>query len=141
MNVDGVERISLDELCTLVSIGKRTVRFYIQSGLLARPVGEKRGAYYTQEHLEQLLKIKQWKERGVSLDRIRELIEEGVDLNSPIPPRPVKQGGVEVWSRIHVEDGIELQIQANRSRLTPEQVRVLVRGVADLMSSIREKEH
>ena len=85
---------SLDELCLLADCVKRTVRYYIQIGLVSRPVGEARAARYTGEHLNQLLRIKKLSEAGVSLERIREVLADiraakvkiglaSVSLNAP----------------------------------------------------------
>ena len=51
------KKFSLEELSELTGISRRTIRFYIQKGLMNGPEGEKRGAYYTTEHLEDLLRI------------------------------------------------------------------------------------
>ena len=59
---------TLDDLCTLAELPKRTVRYYIQLGLVDRPIGETRAAHYTSHHLEQLLQTRKWSEAGVSLD-------------------------------------------------------------------------
>ena len=59
---------------TLVDLPKRTVRYYMQIGLVDRPEGLNRGAKYYARHLEQLLGIRKWQEAGLSLDRIRELL-------------------------------------------------------------------
>jgi DNA-binding transcriptional MerR regulator len=66
---------SIDQLCTLAAVPKRTVRYYIQIGLLDRPVGETRGAHYLSSHLENLLRIKQLADAGVSLERIGEVLK------------------------------------------------------------------
>ncbi len=50
---------TLDELCTLTDLTKRTVRYYMQMGLVERPIGETRAAHYTSGHLDQLLRVKQ----------------------------------------------------------------------------------
>ena len=49
---------SLQELATLVELPERTVRYYIQLGLVDRPEGETRAARYGERHLEQLLEIR-----------------------------------------------------------------------------------
>ncbi len=124
---------TLEELCTLVEINKRKVRFYIQKGLVDRPEGTGKGAHYSHRHLEQLLAIRKWKDAGVSLERIQELLEDTgqkatVDRLIP-PPRPKQRGSVEVWSHLHIDDGVELHIEPQRSGLTPEQVRALCRVI------------
>ena len=65
----------LADLCVLADLSVRTVRYYIQLGLVDRPIGETRGAYYTDRHLQQLLTIKKWTDAGLSLERVRELLE------------------------------------------------------------------
>ena len=127
-------RFSLDELATLAGVTPRTVRYYISEGLLDRPEGEKRGAHYVERHLEQLLRVRRWSEAGLSLERIREL-RQGA-LEDP-PPRTVAPGTVEVWSRVTLADGLELQIEPGRAGLTPEQVRALVREVQAAFRRVR----
>ena len=124
---------SLDELCLLTDFSKRTVRYYIQLGLVSRPVGEARAAKYTGEHLSQLWRIKKLSEAGVSLERIREVLA-GED--SPVPPRERRPGAVEVRSHIYVAPGIEVQISPEEAGLSPEQLRKFVREVMGCVESI-----
>ncbi len=119
--------LSLDQLCILAELPRRTVRYYIQIGLVDRPIGETRAAYYTDTHVQQLLTIKKWTDAGLSLERIRELLE-GADPAVP-PPRPRKAGSVEVMSHLIVTDGVELVIEPGRARLKPEEVRKLFKSV------------
>jgi DNA-binding transcriptional MerR regulator len=117
---------NLDDLCALTNISKRTVRYYIQIGLLERPHGETRAAYYTGKHLEQLLQLKKWSDAGISLERIRELFAGG---EVPVPPRLKKPGTIEVRSHILVKPGIEIQIAPEECGMNPEQLRQFVREV------------
>lgn len=119
--------LSLDELCVLAELPRRTVRYYIQMGLVDRPIGETRAAYYTDQHLQQLLTIRKWTNEGLSLERVRELLE-GADTTVP-PPPPRKPGSVEVMSHLIVADGVELVIEPGRAGLKPEEVRKLFRSV------------
>ena len=77
---------TLDELCTLTHLPRRTVRYYVQMGLVERPDGETRAARYSERHLTQLLRIKQLSSDGVSLERIREVLAGG---DAPLAPRPI----------------------------------------------------
>jgi len=137
------KKFTIEEICSLVEMNKRTVRYYIQNGLVDRPEGVGKGAFYRYAHLEQLLTIRKWKAAGLSLDRIRDILagEKGGYVNDkPIPP-PLskKQGSVEVWSHMHIGDGIELHIEPKRAGLSPEQVRALFREVMDISKKIREE--
>lgn len=131
-----VRHFSIDELSTLAGVTARTVRYYIAEGLLERPIGETRAAYYLQRHLEQLLVIRRWTDAGLSLERIRELLAGAPE--DP-PPRAVRHGTVEVWSRVTLADGLELQIEPGRAGLAPEQVRELVRQVTAAYRHARSK--
>lgn len=128
---------TLDELCTLAELPKRTVRYYIQLGLVDRPVGETRAAHYLSGHLEQLLQIRKWSEAGVSLERIGELL---AGETPPVPPRPRGAGSVEVWSHLVVADGLEITLEPSRAGLSPEQARALFKGVLALHQNITKKD-
>ena len=136
-NSDSPARYSIDELSALAGVTPRTVRFYIAEGLMDRPAGEKRGAHYLQRHLEQLLLIRRWTDAGVSLDRVRELIAGAPE--DP-PRRRTPPGSVEIWSRMTLADGLELQLEPGRAGLSPEQVRALVRGVTELYREVRAEQ-
>ena len=117
---------TLDELCTLTDLSKRTVRYYMQLGLAERPVGETRAAHYTGRHLDQLLRVKQLSDAGVSLERIREVMAGG---DSPVPARQQRPGSIEVRSHLYVAPGLEIQISPREAGMSPEQVRAFVREV------------
>ncbi|MBK6803293.1 MAG: MerR family transcriptional regulator [Novosphingobium sp.] len=133
-SVGAGDRLSIDQLATLTGLTARTVRYYIQQGLVSRPEGAKRGAFYERRHIEQLLLIRRWTDAGLSLDRIRELIAGAPE--DP-PRRPAPPGSVEVWSRMTLADGLEVHVEPGRAGLSPEQVRALVRGITDLYHRVR----
>lgn len=121
-----VKTFSLDELCTLTDFPKRTVRYYIQLGLVDRPIGETRSAHYLDVHLDQLLRIKKLTDAGVSLERVREVLSGEV---SPVSERQRRPGSVDVKSHLFISPGIELQISPVQAGMTPEQVRALIKAV------------
>jgi DNA-binding transcriptional MerR regulator len=130
--------LTLDELAALVDLPKRTVRYYIQLGLVDRPEGETRAARYGPRHAEQLLQVRKWADAGVSLERIRDLLS---GEPPPVPPRPHAAGTVELWSRLAIADGLELSMEPGRAELTPEQARELFNGVMALYRDIKNKEN
>lgn len=133
---------TLDELSALAELPRRTVRYYIQIGLLERPTGVGRGAHYNERHLDQLLEIRKWTQAGLSLERIRELLspQSNDAALPPPPPLPRRRAAVEVWSHVVLDDGVELRVDPKRAGLSPEQMRALAQGVLELYSKIRSEE-
>jgi len=129
---------TLDELCTLTDLTKRTVRYYMQLGLVERPIGETRAAHYTSRHLDQLLRVKQLTEAGVSLERIREVMAGGY---TPVPTRQRRPGSIEVRSHLFVAPGLEIQISPEEAGMTPEQVRAFVREVMQAAERVMRKDN
>ena len=121
-----VKKFNLDDLCTLGDTSKRTVRYYMQIGLVDPPIGSTKAAHYLHQHLDQLLTIRKLSEAGVSLERIREVLS---GETPPLPPRQRQSGSVEDRSHLFIADGVELEISPERAGLSPEQVRTLVRAV------------
>lgn len=129
------QTFTLDELCALTDLTKRTVRYYVQMGLVSRPEGETRAAKYTSEHLEQLLLVKKWTTAGLSLDRIGELLQGGAP---PVPERRPSPGSITVCSHLHVAPGVELVIEPSRAALTAEQLRQFVRVVLNAYDQMNQ---
>lgn len=123
---DETKKFTLDDLCTLSDTSKRTVRYYMQIGLVDPPIGATKAAHYLHHHLSQLLTIRKLSDAGVSLERIREVLSGEVP---PVPPRQRQPGSVEVRSHLFIADGIELEISPDQAGLSPQQVRTLVRAV------------
>ena len=134
-----VKTFSLDEISVLAELPRRTVRYYIQCGLIDRPQGIGKGAFYSERHVEQLLLVRKWQLAGLSLERIGELLKQPED--GPLPPTPRRAGTVEVWSHLVVADGIELTLEPGRAGLTPEQVRAFFRAVSQAYAHIYESEN
>ena len=144
--MNDTQTFSLDEIAALAELPRRTVRYYIQSGLIDRPQGVGKGAYYTQRHVEQLLFVRKWQLAGLSLERIGELLRQGElggdrrapshdDL--PIPPAPRRPGTVEVWSHLVVAEGVEVVLEPGKAGLSPEQVRAFFRAVTSAYAAVQ----
>lgn len=118
-------KFSLDNLCSLSDTAKRTVRYYIQIGLIDGPIGSTKAAHYLPKHLDQLLTVRKLSDAGVSLERIRDVLSGEAP---PVPPRRRQPGSVEVRTHLFIADGIELEISPEQAGLSPEQVRTLLRA-------------
>ena len=128
-----VQKFTLNDLCVLADLPVRTLRYYVQTGLVDKPDGETRAARYGAKHLEQVLLVKKWTTAGVSLERVKELLHGAEPV---IPTRSKKAGSIEVCSHLTVTDGLEVVIEPSRAQMTPEQVRAFARGVMELYASI-----
>ena len=122
---DSDARYSADELAALTQTPRRTIRYYIQLGLLERPIGETRAAYYTPKHVGQLLEIRRLTEAGLSLEAISSRLK-GEMPESELPASP---GSVAVLSHLHLGPGLELVIDPGRAELRPEELHRLARQV------------
>jgi DNA-binding transcriptional MerR regulator len=122
-------KLGIDDLCRLTGLTRRTVRFYIQKGLLEKPFGEKKGAWYSQGHLERLVRIRQLSAAGLSLDAIARQLDDNADggaTSSVAPP-----GSVTVKSHITVARGLEVVVCPEMAQMRPEQLRKFLRLLAE----------
>jgi DNA-binding transcriptional MerR regulator len=127
---------SIDELCTLTELPKRTIRYYIQIGLVDRPEGETRGARYHRKHLEQLLSIRHWTQAGLSLERIRALLSGA----APPPAQRERIGTVEVWSHFVVAEGVEIKLNPTLTQISPEQTKQFFAAVMSAYQQIKQED-
>ena len=93
---------TIEELCELSGFSRRTVRYYVQQGLLDPPAGRGRGGFYFDSHLEQLLAIKRHQERGLKLSEIQKLTAEA--------PGPKLEPAREVWVKYPIDAGVEIHV-------------------------------
>lgn len=110
--------LSIGELADRAEVSRRTIRFYVQRGLIPPPQGGGRGAHYTEEHLERLLAVKRLQEVGIPLEVILQRLgpPEGPQGPSPFSPPPApaapsRPSGPETWRRVALAEGVELLIR------------------------------
>jgi DNA-binding transcriptional MerR regulator len=130
-------KLGIDDLCRLTGLTRRTVRFYIQKGLLEKPNGEKKGAWYSQEHLERLARIRQLSASGLSLDAVARQLDDGVDAGGNAPAAML--GTVTVKSHITVARGLEVVVCPDLAQMRPEQLRKFIRLLSEAyQESVRD---
>jgi len=120
--------LKLDELANRAGVSPRTVRYYIQRGLL--PPAEFRGpdTAYDERHLHALRAIKRLQEDYLPLDAIastlegkteaelRRIAERGMPKTvTKEEPKPREARGVR-GERVRLSDGIELWIEEGADR-------------------------
>lgn len=132
-----MEKYTFNELCSLVDLPVRTVRYYVQKGLVTPPEGSRKGAYYTQKHLDELSAIRKWQRAGLSLERIRELLFDGtIEPGDIPPPQGRRPGDLEIWSRLYVKEGLEIHLEPRMAGMSPEQLREFCRKVMELTNEL-----
>lgn len=131
-------KYTLDNLSELTSFSKRTIRYYIQIGLLNKPFGAGRGAYYDDSHLQKIMEIKKWQDIGLSLEKIIERVNKtgseknNQNIDTPIPVLDKRQ----IFQRITLSEGIELNVSVNNSSLTESEIEILTLNMQLMINNI-----
>ncbi|MDR0549459.1 MAG: MerR family transcriptional regulator [Deltaproteobacteria bacterium] len=129
---------SLADLGTLTGLPRRTIRYYIQIGLVSRPNGEGRGAYYTESHLAKLLEVKKLTSLGLSLNVIKERQNPAQkDLEDLSPLKVAQEGAVRTLAHIKLAKGLALIVDPLETRLSPEEVDLLVEEISKVIFKIQ----
>nr|AYM54231.1 transcriptional regulator MerR family [Sorangium cellulosum] len=127
----------LDELAGEAGVAPRTVRYYVQRGLLPAPEFRGKDTAYGREHLARLRAIKvlqqahlpleeiQARLAGASVDEIERIAAGApargvVEVRCPGPgevlPPPAPAAGAprgERWERVEIADGVELHVRSD----------------------------
>src|SRR5919106_1609927 len=72
-------RYRVDDLAARPGVSVDTVRFYQARDLLPPPLREGRIAWYSDEHLDRLRKIRDLKDKGFTLSSIKKLLDGDID--------------------------------------------------------------
>ena len=138
-------RYGIEELAEAGGVSRRTVRYYVQEGLLPPPLGAGRGAYYGPEHLRQLESVKSMQEQGMTLEEVRRALSghraaqpaKGLirrTLGAPLAVPPILPTprtpepwmptlpGPSQWTRQEVLPGVEIHVAGRYQPLSPWQL-------------------
>jgi DNA-binding transcriptional MerR regulator len=119
-------RYGIEELAALGGVTRRTVRYYVQEGLLLAPLGVGRGRHYGPEHLARLQAVKALQEKGLSLDEVRRELERGPGrgrgLTASVPEPAVARSA---WTRLEIVPGVELHVSGQRRLPAPGRLKEL----------------
>ena len=125
----------VEDLAERGGVSRRTVRYYIQRGLLPPPRGLGRGKHYTEAHLSTLVRIRELQETAVPLETI------AAQLNEPEPAQPVAGTGAgdtqpaqTSWTRVVLGPDVELHVRGRR--LSEERLRRLAMAVTKVMGGM-----
>src|SRR5262249_854598 len=144
------EMYKLDELAQKAGASARTVRYYVQRGLLPAPAFRGKDTAYTREHLVRLKAIRKLQERflpldaiqaelaGKSLEEIERIAEEGPQVTarvvSPVATpdsHPYRRPTFGTrWEKWELAPGLELALAdgaADEVRGLAEEIQQLIR--------------
>lgn len=154
--MDVPEPLDLTELADRAGVSIRTVRYYIQQGLLPKPEARGPGAHYTDEHLDRLLLIKRLQREHLPLAEIRRAIESGATETTAVPrsaldyvrgvlgksvqeplatySQPEENTSIRSqWERVTLAPDIELHIRRPLSRAMNKRVERLLDAARDIL--------
>lgn len=117
-------RYSIAELAEAGGGTRRTVRYYIQEGLLPAPLGVGRGRHYTDEHLERLVEVKALQERGHTLEEIR-CPARRLESRPAAEIAPALEIPRSTWSRVELLPGLEIHVSGAYRLPSPGRLREL----------------
>lgn len=117
----GEPRFSLAELEESSGLNARTIRFYIEQGLVAPALGRGRSRYFTPEHLRVLAEIAHLRDQRLSIDEIRERLAGQATPEGIVP---------EEWGRIRLHPDLELHMRSG----APDNVRALAARITALVT-------
>ncbi|MBT4448687.1 MAG: MerR family transcriptional regulator [Gammaproteobacteria bacterium] len=135
-NTQMPEQFNINQLSELTGFSVRSIRYYVQQGVLDKPEGIKRNAFYQRHHLEQLMLIKKGQDAGYSLDRINQMIRHPETFK----PTPEQQAGtLSVKTHILLAQGVELVISPDQAGFSAEQLRELAKQCIESIQKLKEK--
>lgn len=108
------KRYTIQELSELTGFSRRTIRYYIQEGLLKPPAGRGRGGYYYDSHLNALSKIRQLQNQGLKLATISSILKEAVTETLEkviVPSRDMAWDGDDVDETMFAEESEDVRFK------------------------------
>lgn len=115
-------RFTLAELVDASGLPERTIRHYIQAGIVAPALGRGRSRYFTPHHLEQVMRVADLREKRYSLEEIRGML-------APAPePASDELSATDRWERFVLHPDLELHLRSD----APEGVRALARELSGI---------
>lgn len=119
-------RYGVEELAELLNrevadprdeVSRRTIRYFVQEGLLQEPYGLGRGKHYGAEHLQRLRDIRELQKKGLSLSEVRDrLARPSRAASATRASGPAVPASSSPWTRVELLPGVELHV-SGRYRL------------------------
>ena len=125
----------VEDLAERGGVSRRTVRYYIQRGLLPPPRGLGRGKHYTEAHLSTLVRIRELQETAVPLETIAAQLNQRESVHTFVGAEAGEaQTAQTSWTRVVLGPDVELHLRGRR--LSEEQLRRLAMAVTKVMGGM-----
>lgn len=126
--------VSIGEIADLTGVSRRTVRFYVQRGLIDPPVGLGRSSHYTAAHAEQIQRVLALQRGGLRLEEISALPEtKRAEIDDRLLASAARTREPKVVLRVALAPGVRLELDADMTPPTAEQIQRLAEAVKKIL--------
>lgn len=130
-------------LAELTGVSRRTVRYYVQRGLIDPPVGLGRGAHYTAHHAAQIRSVRAAQRAGAALDELAALAPTAPPTPPAAPPLTHGADDAPRWVRrtvlqVTLRPGVSLEIDTRHCPLDDETLAAALRRCQQAFDALHE---
>ena len=126
------QKYTIQELSGLTGFSIRTVRYYVQEGLIDPPAGRGRGGFYFDSQLNQLRQIKSLQEKGMKLSSIVQYFKGG-DVQEETYAR-------DVWVKYEIAPGLEINVRRDVEEREGKKVLEIIRTAKSIVKEELDEE-
>lgn len=116
---------TIDELSESTGLSRRTIRYYVQLGLINSPSGRGRGGFYNDSQVERLKQVKSLQAMGMNLSSIIEYLKAG----------NIEEAGSrrEVWIKHEVMPGLEISVRRDLEEKESKKISEIMRVIKSIL--------
>jgi DNA-binding transcriptional MerR regulator len=126
------QKYTIQELSGLTGFSIRTIRYYVQEGLIDPPAGRGRGGFYFDSQLSQLRQIKSLQEKGMKLSSIVQYFKGG-DVQEATYAR-------DVWVKYEIAPGLEINVRRDVEEREGKKVLEIIRTAKSIVKEGLDEE-
>jgi DNA-binding transcriptional MerR regulator len=126
------KKYTIQELSELTGFSIRTIRYYVQEGLIDPPAGRGRGGFYFDSQLNQLKQIKSLQEKGMKLSSIVQYLKGDV-AEEPSFAR-------DVWVKYEIAPGLEISVRRDVEEKEGKKVLEIIKTVKSIVREEPDEE-
>lgn len=137
-------RYHIEDLVAASGISRRTIHYYISTGLLPHAQGSGRNGYYTQVHMNRLLRICQLRNQFVVLRDIKQILDdedkqrEQLSVQEDAPQYDAKPSDYPVNITVSIGHGVQVHVPVHLFVGNKKQLLFAIRNFEDAVEAIVE---